>query len=297
MDHGGHDHHEHHDHESHDPMTTTAATIVKELLVNVTESVANVTKEIIETANEHIGHENHNHGQDHDHSEHFNHGHSEHVDHSSHSHIGHEMKMYFHGGSQEVILFDFWRIESCFGLIVSCLFIFILGAAYEGIKWFRIHQQLKDTKRIQRKRVYSPAVSVSMNHPPQCSGASPDKVAISLNQSQQKESLLYPANGDPVYVPTVKEPEPDDASVGFFDFTAIRKKAKAKSRMVQAGLYCTQITLAYFLMLIAMTYNTYLTAAVVLGAGFGHWLFALIQDSAPAANVDTVDAVSSDACH
>ena len=67
--------------------------------------------------------------------------------------------------------------------------------------------------------------------------------------------------------------------------------------MVQAGLYCIQITLAYFLMLIAMTYNTYLTAAVVLGAGFGHWLFALIQDSAPAANVDTVDAVSSDACH
>lgn len=67
--------------------------------------------------------------------------------------------------------------------------------------------------------------------------------------------------------------------------------------MVQAALYCVQITLAYFLMLIAMTYNVYLTAAVVFGAGFGHWLFALIQDSDPTANVDTVDAVSSDACH
>ena len=216
MDHGGHDHHDHHDHGSHDPITTTAATIVQELIANATEVVANVTKEIVEAANEHIGHGNHDHSEHvtHDHSEHITHDHSGHIDHSSHSHMGHEMKMYFHGGSQEIILFDFWRIDSCFGLIISCFLIFILGAAYEGIKWFRIHQQLKDTKRLQRKKVYSPAVSVSMNHPPSCPHSSPDKVAISLNKSQQKEALLYPSNGDPVYVPTVKEPEPDDASVG-----------------------------------------------------------------------------------
>lgn len=39
--------------------------------------------------------------------------HSSHVGHGGHG--GHEMKMWFHGGWNEVILFDFWRIESLSG--------------------------------------------------------------------------------------------------------------------------------------------------------------------------------------
>lgn len=82
----------------------------------------------------------------------------------------------------------------------------------------------------------------------------------------------------------------------FFTFTNIRSKIAAQHRFIQTLLYCIQITVAYFLMLIAMTYNTYLTAAVVLGAGFGHWLFALIQESS-ITNAETVEDFSSDACH
>jgi hypothetical protein len=48
-------------------------------------------------------------------------------------------------------------------------------------------------------------------------------------------------------------------------------------------------------MLIAMTYNTYLTAAVVLGAGFGHWLFAILKPMPFCA--DRTDTFASDACH
>lgn len=50
-------------------------------------------------------------------------------------------------------------------------------------------------------------------------------------------------------------------------------------------------------MLIAMTYNTYLTAAVVLGAGVGHWIFA-IATLAPSATLDgKANAFASDVCH
>ena len=47
------------------------------------------------------------------------------------------MKMYFHGGYHEVILFDFWRISSVGGLIGSMIGCFLLGVLYEGLKFFR----------------------------------------------------------------------------------------------------------------------------------------------------------------
>ena len=47
------------------------------------------------------------------------------------------MKMYFHGGYHEVILFDFWRISTLGGLIGSMIGCFILGILYEGLKFLR----------------------------------------------------------------------------------------------------------------------------------------------------------------
>jgi Ctr copper transporter family len=84
------------------------------------------------------------------------------------------------------------------------------------------------------------------------------------------------------------------------------------SRWLESGLYCIQLTLAYWLMLIAMTYNTYLTAMVVFGAGFGHWLFAgldvkfllpkLINNTTSASGqartvIERTDDFATDACH
>ena len=47
------------------------------------------------------------------------------------------MKMYFHGGYNEVILFDFWRISTLGGLIASMIGCFILAVLYEGLKFLR----------------------------------------------------------------------------------------------------------------------------------------------------------------
>lgn len=51
------------------------------------------------------------------------------------------------------------------------------------------------------------------------------------------------------------------------------------SHMIQTLLHIVQMTLSYLLMLIAMTYNTYLLLAVVFGAGLGHFLFAWRRSS------------------
>ena len=42
---------------------------------------------------------------------------------------------------------------------------------------------------------------------------------------------------------------------------------------IQTILHMLQVTLSYFLMLIFMTFNGWLCIAVVLGAGFGYFLF------------------------
>ena len=36
-----------------------------------------------------------------------------------------------------MILFDFWRISTMFGLIASMVAIFFMAAAYEGLKYYR----------------------------------------------------------------------------------------------------------------------------------------------------------------
>ena len=55
----------------------------------------------------------------------------------SHGMHGGHMMMYFHGGFNEVILFDFWRINSVGGLVGSMAIIFIMGVCYEGLKALR----------------------------------------------------------------------------------------------------------------------------------------------------------------
>uniref|UniRef100_A0A914YT38 Copper transport protein n=1 Tax=Panagrolaimus superbus TaxID=310955 RepID=A0A914YT38_9BILA len=160
-DHHGHDvDHSGHDHGSNSgtPQPTVASTLahaVHTVVQNVTQAIVNATTKPI-LQDDHHAH--HNHGEDHSNHQ------SDHSAHASpdHSHAGHQMKMWFHGGTEEVILFDFWRIESGLGLIISFLLIFALGAFYEGLKWFRIYLQMKDTKRIQKlRRARSPPVTMN----------------------------------------------------------------------------------------------------------------------------------------
>ena len=52
-----------------------------------------------------------------------------------------------------------------------------------------------------------------------------------------------------------------------------RARLLSGSHFIQTLLHIIQMTMSYLLMLVAMTYNSYLFLAVVLGAGMGHFLF------------------------
>ncbi|VDK44171.1 unnamed protein product [Anisakis simplex] len=232
-----------------------------------------------------------------DHSAHQMMDHSGHqmMDHSGHQmmdHSGHMMKMWFHGGYDEVILFDFWRINSLSGLILSCLLIFAMASLYEGIKWFRVYLQL------------------SFNSSPSSCPGTCDAQSSLLNDSNPNSPDAYVAPNTSQHTPNspsrtnekVRAASPFDpmrlaqTSLLFIcgGYVTVAELLKLKTNL-QALLYAIQLTLAYWLMLIAMTYNSWLTAAVVLGAAFGHWLFAILKCLNPRA--DQMDTFATDACH
>ena len=76
------------------------------------------------------------------------------------------MQMFFHGGCDEVILFDWWRISTYSGLIASMLACAVLAILYEGLKVFREHviwSQNRKQQRLQQKRYNSNSRSLSTN--------------------------------------------------------------------------------------------------------------------------------------
>jgi copper transporter 1 len=49
----------------------------------------------------------------------------------------------------------------------------------------------------------------------------------------------------------------------------------SKGHIIQTLMHMLQITVSYLLMLVFMTYNSWLCLSVVLGAGLGYFLFGL----------------------
>ncbi|VDL74666.1 unnamed protein product [Nippostrongylus brasiliensis] len=239
---------------------------------DVLEDIASFLKEMENsTADVTHRHDHHAHHDAHDHSMHT--GHSGHGDHG-----GHMMKMWFHGGWDEVILFDFWRIDSLAGLILSFICIFVMGAMYEGIKWFRVYLQMNASSNSLVSRGNG----------------------VSLQKIQQDKAPLHNedgrcSSGDDVYNPTTTPPAITRSHQNRRSNSSSSASPFSPMRLVQAFLYVVQLVLAYWLMLIVMTYNTWLTCAVVLGAGFGHWLFAVLKFRDPLG--ESADSFATDACH
>ena len=103
------------------------------------------------------------------------------------------MMMYFHGGYTEVILFDFWRIDSVGGLVGSMFACFVLGILYEGIKFARDHVlRTSGTFRTQPAASNSPTTgSTTEDGPPESSvgekreESTPGQLEESLQQVPQ----------------------------------------------------------------------------------------------------------------
>ncbi|VDN85525.1 unnamed protein product [Brugia pahangi] len=234
----------------------------------------------------------------------------------NHQHGEHTMKMWFHSGYHETILFEFWQIESLYGLLLSCVLIFIMACFYEWIKWFRVYLQLSAAR-------CPPSCNHAVDKGKQDEVKQDDEKRIDCNRLSVSAPLTTTLPSDYHQISKRTTKEEISAKIRFLQLTlayclmliamtyniwltmavikvvlffrTTKEEISAKIRFLQAVLYFVQLTLAYCLMLIAMTYNIWLTMAVIAGAAFGHWLFAILKCFNP--QTDDLDTFATDACH
>ncbi|CAO4383003.1 unnamed protein product [Caenorhabditis nigoni] len=174
------------------------------------------------------------------------------IDHSGENLIRHSMKLWLHGGMEEVIIFDFWRFSDLKGLLISCAILFALGTFYEALKAFRLY--LTDVKNWNRKDSFQLPTVVTVT----------DGRALKDDFKDLTSSVPLVTNP---FKPVDTQEEKDAAKTpGCFSLV----------RIVQALVYMVQLILVYALILVVMTYNVWLILATVLGAGIGHWMFPSI---------------------
>jgi len=163
------------------------------------------------------------------------------MDHSQHNMGGeHMMSMYFHLGCTETILFSFWKIDSIGGLIGSMIGIFLMAMLYEGLKVLREYL-------LQRTLIHEPS------HPHH-------------HRLDNGNGLRTPLGGG--------NDTPDGSSTNETSTkTFLRPHPFSFSHTLQTVLHMVQIFISYLLMLIFMTYNVWLSLAVILGAGVGYFVF------------------------
>ncbi|XP_053601107.1 high affinity copper uptake protein 1-like [Plodia interpunctella] len=162
--------------------------------------------------------------------------HGSHVSHGGHDiHTStHHMSMTFHGGCQEVILFSWWDVDEVGEFVGSFFAIFIMALLYEGLKYYRKHLLWKTYTGLQY-----------------CAVSSPDKRAGNICAADE---------------PQVIQPVPH----------ALERNVPSMlsaPHAWQTVLHGLQVLVSYMLMLVFMTYNTWLCAAVVLGSATGYFLF------------------------
>uniref|UniRef100_A0A182N6A2 Copper transport protein n=1 Tax=Anopheles dirus TaxID=7168 RepID=A0A182N6A2_9DIPT len=221
------------------------------------------------------------HSEHHDYSQHANMssgaaGHAGHgtVDHSAHDHtmmdhgahdhhghgaamgangpagmVHHMMSMSFHGGYDETILFEQWKIDSLGGLLWSMLLIFVMAALYEGLKYYREHLFWRTYNALQ----YRPVTVTEKSN-----GNGVAAAAAGATSSGERGDGLNGGAG---------------SAGGEEGARIVQPTMLSLMHLYQTLLHILQVTLSFLLMLIFMTYNTWLCLAVVLGAALGYFLF------------------------
>lgn len=233
-------------------------------------------------------------GGDHDHSGHGGHGSMEHSlqDHTMnnvassstvhgaghHGHgtggggmegmVHHMMSMAFHGGYNETILFEQWKIDSLAGLLWSMLLIFIMAALYEGLKYYREHLFWRTYNALQ----YRPVTVTEKSPRNGMAVASNNNGHNGLASGGTEGSGGISSDG----IGGGGEGGDDGSRVVHMVGEVIHKQPPtmlSAMHLFQTFLHIVQVTLSFLLMLIFMTYNTWLCLAVVLGAALGYFLF------------------------
>jgi len=209
------------------------------------------------------------------------HDHSAMMGHGTSHNLHDGMIMSFHGGYDEVILFDFWNTKASIPLfLLSCLALFILAALYEGLKLVReklIRRELlsRQSSNVLNNRSIPASSNCHCNKSKNNQNGETNNllndngIAINVHNGEDDVAIL---NGSNKHDCCSKNNNHDDKIVTIKSYSS---RLFSHGHIIQTSLHMLQITVSYLLMLVFMTYNTWLCLSVVLGAGLGYFIFGL----------------------
>ncbi|OCF38628.1 solute carrier family 31 (copper transporter), member 1 [Kwoniella heveanensis CBS 569] len=184
------------------------------------------------------------------------------MDHGDHSgHGGHSMPMPMPGDdtpacsmnmlwnnqiADTCVVFQSWHISGPVTMAISCLAVILISLFYSYL--------LHSIKSYDRR------------------------IALNIYQTSQpnrRESSVPGLGGSSVRRESLIPPSP--AGYNTVESGALNKmgvtKLSLQTRLARGGLYAVSVAISFWLMLVAMTYNTYLFGSIVVGAFLGHILY------------------------
>lgn len=173
------------------------------------------------------------------------------------------MRMYFHGGFKEYILFKTWLPRNLSSYIASCIAIILFGVLYEFLITARAMLEFKWSYLNGQNSMGIGNAGEDCECPPGSSSASSGKQQAKTI-SQQDISL-----GD------IYDEQEQLLRPGYYFKNAypMFQKFSLSRDFTRGFLQFFETALSYSLMLIAMTYNSGIFISVCLGMGIGTFIF------------------------
>jgi len=146
-----------------------------------------------------------------------------------------------------------------------------MASLYEGLKLARellIRHELIKT----RSSLLSNNSTLPINTQCHCNKSAMNQQLVDKQQQQQQGGEDHVAFIDPNYKHNCCC-SPTNNKEKVVTLKSYSIGLLSKGHLLQTLLHMLQITVSYMLMLVFMTYNVWLCTSVVLGAGFGYFLF------------------------
>ncbi|KAJ3315318.1 hypothetical protein HDV04_003711 [Boothiomyces sp. JEL0838] len=157
---------------------------------------------------------------------------------------GPAMKMYFHWGIKDYVLFQSWVPFSSFSYFLACLFCFLTGIGYEYLLYFNLSLEAKWRHKEEEIRL-------------------PQPDTISLQESNGPRTPPHPVMEEDSPLMNVY---PDQSQKSYWSPLSIRL-CRSAMRFVTIGA-------AYICMLLVMSFNIGLFFSVIFGLAAGNFVFS-----------------------
>jgi copper transporter 1 len=162
------------------------------------------------------------------------------------------------------IVFEWWRIKSPFGLLLSC---FIIAGIAAGYEFLRHASREYDDELIAANKKKDASRRLEDEHAENDGLLSTSTSALTRYGSEKnrgrgsdtQSEIADPLSACYLHILTMT--------------LLLHRRMSQQQKVTRSIIYAVLVGISFWLMLVFMTYNGFLMISVVIGAGLGHYAF------------------------